>query len=49
VAAAGLQHLALRGAGTACLFVADHNDAALRLYAGLGFTPAGTQKVWRTR
>jgi mycothiol synthase len=49
VAAAGLQHLALRGAGTACLFVADHNDAALRLYAGLGFTPAGTQNVWRTR
>lgn len=49
VAAAGLHHLAVRGARTACLYVADHNDAALRLYAGLGFTPVGTQKVWRTR
>ncbi|MEW6474823.1 MAG: mycothiol synthase [Actinomycetota bacterium] len=47
VAAAGLRHLASRGARTACLYVADHNDPAVRLYRGLGFTPAGSQKVWR--
>jgi mycothiol synthase len=49
VAAAGLRHLAARGARTACLYVADDNDPALRLYGGLGFTLAGSQHVWRTR
>jgi mycothiol synthase len=49
VATAGLRHLAARGARRAFLHVADDNDAALRLYAGLGFTPAGVQNVWRAR
>jgi len=45
--AAGLRHLAARGSRTAFLYVADDNDVALRLYAGLGFTPAGSQITWR--
>jgi mycothiol synthase len=47
VAAAGLRHLAARGARDACLYVADDNDPALRLYGRLGFTLAGSQNVWR--
>jgi mycothiol synthase len=46
-AIAGLRHLAARGARTACLYVARTNAAALRLYAGLGFTTTGSQTVWR--
>ncbi|MFL6242557.1 MAG: mycothiol synthase [Acidimicrobiia bacterium] len=35
---AGLSHLADRGIGTGMLFVDGDNEAALRLYASLGFT-----------
>lgn len=48
-AVAGLRHLAARGSRRAFLYVADDNDVALRLYAGLGFTPAGSQITWRAR
>jgi mycothiol synthase len=44
VACAGLRHLA---AHTAFLYVAGHNEAALRLYTGLGFTVTGSQTIWR--
>jgi len=47
IARAGLHHLAARGAHTALLYVAGHNDAALRLYTGLGFAVTGSQTVWR--
>lgn len=36
--AAGLQHLASRGVGEVLLYVESDNTAAVRLYAGLGFT-----------
>jgi mycothiol synthase len=47
VARAGLHHLASRGAHTAFLYVAGHNDAALRLYNRLGFAVTGSQTIWR--
>jgi mycothiol synthase len=47
MARAGLDHLAAGGAHRAFLYVADHNDAALRLYTGLGFSVTGSQTVWR--
>jgi mycothiol synthase len=49
VASAGLAHLAAGGARGAFLYVGGHNDRALRLYRGLGFTAAGSQPVWRAR
>jgi mycothiol synthase len=47
VARAGLRHLAACGAHTAFLYVAGHNEGALRLYTGLGFTVTGSQTIWR--
>jgi mycothiol synthase len=49
VAAAGLRHLAARGAASAYLYVAGTNAVALGLYAGLGFIATGSQSVWRGR
>ncbi|MDP9407210.1 MAG: mycothiol synthase, partial [Actinomycetota bacterium] len=43
---AGLAHLAAAGLGTVLLYVDDDNAAAMRLYRGLGFTPATTDALY---